>query len=100
MTEAAIGKKTDSLHGLKENVIMGNLIPAGTGLKRYSSIIVDPPEDDLFDAKPLKTEADLFAEEVLVYPDLPQISPTVDTRSFPEIKINGLSGIADSLTED
>ncbi|MBT7616461.1 MAG: DNA-directed RNA polymerase subunit beta' [Calditrichaeota bacterium] len=100
LTEAAIAKKTDSLHGLKENVIMGNLIPAGTGLKRYSTIIVDPPEEDVFDAKPSKTEVDLFAEEVLVSPDLQQMSPAVDTQSFPEINIDGLPGIADSITED
>jgi DNA-directed RNA polymerase subunit beta' len=35
LTEAAITGKTDYLHGLKENVIMGRLIPAGTGLKKY-----------------------------------------------------------------
>jgi len=35
LTEAAITGKTDQLYGLKENVIMGRLIPAGTGLKKY-----------------------------------------------------------------
>ena len=38
LTEAAIKGKTDPLLGLKENVIIGKQIPAGTGLKRYSSI--------------------------------------------------------------
>jgi DNA-directed RNA polymerase subunit beta' len=38
LTEAAIWGKTDHLHGLKENVIMGRLIPAGTGLARYRNI--------------------------------------------------------------
>jgi DNA-directed RNA polymerase subunit beta' len=38
LTEAAINGKTDSLLGLKENVIIGQLIPAGTGLERYRSI--------------------------------------------------------------
>jgi DNA-directed RNA polymerase subunit beta' len=38
LTEAAIWGKTDHLHGLKENVIMGRLIPAGTGLARYKNI--------------------------------------------------------------
>jgi DNA-directed RNA polymerase subunit beta' len=38
LTEAAIWGKTDHLHGLKENVIMGRLIPAGTGLARYSNV--------------------------------------------------------------
>ena len=38
LTEAAIKGKTDPLLGLKENVIIGKLIPAGTGLKRYKDI--------------------------------------------------------------
>jgi DNA-directed RNA polymerase subunit beta' len=38
LTEAAIWGKTDMLRGLKENVIMGRLIPAGTGLARYKNI--------------------------------------------------------------
>jgi DNA-directed RNA polymerase subunit beta' len=47
LTEAAIWGKTDHLHGLKENVIMGRLIPAGTGTPRYRSIGVriDAPEE-------------------------------------------------------
>jgi DNA-directed RNA polymerase subunit beta' len=47
LTEAAIWGKTDRLHGLKENVIMGRLIPAGTGMARYLNIGVQidaPPE--------------------------------------------------------
>ena len=38
LTEAAINGKVDTLNGLKENVIIGKLIPAGTGMKRYSNI--------------------------------------------------------------
>jgi DNA-directed RNA polymerase subunit beta' len=38
LTEAAIKGKKDPLTGLKENVIIGKLIPAGTGLKRYRDI--------------------------------------------------------------
>ncbi|MBQ7656614.1 MAG: DNA-directed RNA polymerase subunit beta', partial [Clostridia bacterium] len=38
LTEAAIKGKVDPLLGLKENVIIGKLIPAGTGLKRYKNI--------------------------------------------------------------
>jgi DNA-directed RNA polymerase subunit beta' len=47
LTEAAIWGKTDYLHGLKENVIMGRLIPAGTGLARYKNIgiQIDAPEE-------------------------------------------------------
>jgi DNA-directed RNA polymerase subunit beta' len=41
LTDAAIKGKTDKLLGLKENVIIGKLIPAGTGMKRYKNISVD-----------------------------------------------------------
>ena len=40
LTEAAIKGKVDPLLGLKENVIIGKLIPAGTGLKRYRDLEV------------------------------------------------------------
>ena len=45
LTEAAMNGKSDPLLGLKENVILGKLIPAGTGLARYSDIEVEPTED-------------------------------------------------------
>jgi DNA-directed RNA polymerase subunit beta' len=45
LTEAAIRGKSDSLLGLKENVIIGKLIPAGTGMTRYRSVTVKPAED-------------------------------------------------------
>jgi len=41
LTEAAVERKIDYLNGLKENVIMGHLIPAGTGLSRYQKIRVE-----------------------------------------------------------
>ena len=41
LTDAAIKGKTDKLQGLKENVIIGKLIPAGTGMKRYRNVSVD-----------------------------------------------------------
>ncbi len=40
LSEAAIRGRVDYLEGLKENVICGHLIPAGTGLKEYNDIIV------------------------------------------------------------
>ncbi|MDK4285309.1 DNA-directed RNA polymerase subunit beta' [Corynebacterium pseudodiphtheriticum] len=44
LTDAAINKRSDSLIGLKENVIIGKLIPAGTGINRYRNITVKPTE--------------------------------------------------------
>jgi DNA-directed RNA polymerase subunit beta' len=45
LTDAAIHAKSDPLLGLKENVIIGKLIPAGTGMLRYRSVRVEPTED-------------------------------------------------------
>ena len=47
LTEAAVSGKVDSLQGLKENVIMGRLIPAGTGARRYQQVELLSPEVEL-----------------------------------------------------
>jgi DNA-directed RNA polymerase subunit beta' len=47
LTDAAVAGKEDTLIGLKENVIMGHLIPAGTGLARYTNLVVEPPKEEL-----------------------------------------------------
>ena len=57
LTEAAIKGKVDPLIGLKENVIIGKLIPAGTGMKRYRNVVISTDQkmddeisfDDSFD---------------------------------------------------
>ena len=46
LTNAAIHGKTDNLLGLKENVILGKLIPAGTGIKRYQNTPLDTDQDE------------------------------------------------------
>jgi DNA-directed RNA polymerase subunit beta' len=60
LTEAAISGKVDYLRGLKENVIMGRLIPAGTGLERYRNIqlLTEVPREE-----PQAIEPDLTPEE-------------------------------------
>jgi DNA-directed RNA polymerase subunit beta' len=60
LTEAAISGKVDYLRGLKENVIMGRLIPAGTGLERYRNIqlLTELPKEE-----PQPIEPDLTPEE-------------------------------------
>ncbi len=45
LTDAAINARSDSLIGLKENVIIGKLIPAGTGISKYRNIRVEPTEE-------------------------------------------------------
>ncbi len=54
LTEAAINSRTDSLRGLKENIIMGRLIPAGTGLTSYKrwKVIVSEDDDTTFASLP------------------------------------------------
>ena len=47
LTEAAMNGKSDQLLGLKENVILGKLIPAGTGLSRYNNVTVEPTPEAL-----------------------------------------------------
>jgi DNA-directed RNA polymerase subunit beta' len=45
LTDAALSERSDPLLGLKENVIIGKLIPAGTGLARYRNVRVEPTEE-------------------------------------------------------
>jgi len=67
LTEAAISGKVDYLRGLKENVIMGRLIPAGTGLERYRNIQLltqlPPPEESEGMVAGLPGGPDLSPEE-------------------------------------
>jgi len=61
LTDAAIEGKVDHLNGLKENVIIGKLIPAATGLKRYRQITIEPAEPlPVTFARP-EAEAELLA---------------------------------------
>ena len=76
LTEAAIKGKVDELRGLKENVIIGKLIPAGTGAKQYSNIemmlekefMSDEPseflEEQLIDDDEIREEAMILEESV------------------------------------
>jgi DNA-directed RNA polymerase subunit beta' len=47
LTDAAIKSKVDPLIGLKENVLIGKLIPAGTGMKKYRSVKLDTESEEL-----------------------------------------------------
>ncbi|MCU0424518.1 MAG: DNA-directed RNA polymerase subunit beta' [Candidatus Kapabacteria bacterium] len=49
LTEAAIAAKADNLVGLKENIILGQLIPAGTGLRRCQDIVIHTEVGNIFD---------------------------------------------------
>jgi DNA-directed RNA polymerase subunit beta' len=77
LTEAALSGRSDPLLGLKENVIIGKLIPAGTGMRRYRSVKVNP----LVEAPTFEelVEADLVSEEALA--ELQQFEEPADGES-------------------
>ena len=62
LTEAAVSGKTDTLKGLKENVIIGHLIPAGTGLESYRSIEIPAEEMPFEESESGEAEMSLFEE--------------------------------------
>ncbi|MDP9227428.1 MAG: DNA-directed RNA polymerase subunit beta', partial [Actinomycetota bacterium] len=62
LTDAALEGKRDRLQGLKENVIIGKLIPAATGLKHYRSLEVEPVEPAQPPAEELLSEEELQAD--------------------------------------
>ena len=72
LTEAAIKGKVDPLIGLKENVLIGKLIPAGTGMKRYRSVkldsgeeVVETVEDEMMDTMEESVVVETTEEEVV-----------------------------------
>jgi DNA-directed RNA polymerase subunit beta' len=71
LTDAAIKGKIDPLIGLKENVIIGQLIPAGTGLKRYRTVTLDT-DAKIEAAKKAEEEARAQAAEGMIEEDLPE----------------------------
>jgi DNA-directed RNA polymerase subunit beta' len=70
LTEAAVSGRVDHLHGLKENVIVGRLIPAGTGAKIHQHIAVGPvaPEE-------MPQPEEMLDEAALDYDELSQLLP-------------------------
>ena len=81
LTEAAIWGKNDYLRGLKENVIMGRLIPAGTGMAQYLSIGIEVEMPEGFEIATAErgdaSEADLTAPRALVMDEAPESGPTL-----------------------
>ena len=66
LTDAAIKGKVDHLIGLKENVIIGKLIPAGTGMKRYRNVEIDTSEVDRLAAERAQLRDELYADDDLL----------------------------------
>jgi len=81
LTEAAIKGKVDPLIGLKENVIIGKLIPAGTGMKRYRNVKLD-----------IGTDESDFEEDIML--------DVEEKNVFDEMQSLEVMGIADHTEED
>ena len=81
LTEAAIKGKVDELVGLKENVIIGKLIPAGTGLAKYKNTRISTENDVL----PKKEDEELNEDDDIEDLDEEDTKPTLDTDAIEDI---------------
>ena len=81
LTDAAIKGKNDKLQGLKENVIIGKLIPAGTGMKKYRGISLDYGVNTaLIEAyREMQREMELEAEEEADDENMDEVVPVMGT---------------------
>ena len=86
LTDAAIKGKVDSLIGLKENVIIGKLVPAGTGMKCYSEVEVVPVDQPAPDPAPVEPEEDLSAPAETAAPQEEELpaAPAAEEPAAPE----------------
>jgi DNA-directed RNA polymerase subunit beta' len=91
LTEAALAGATDQLRGLKENVILGHLIPAGTGFDSYQRIrvqkLVEVPEGDETSDEAYLAEAREEAEELGA--ESPEFASTISQET--------LAGLSEAL---
>ena len=87
LTEAAIAGKTDELRGLKENVIIGKLIPAGTGFVGYKDIVLTE-DQHLLEEQKIKDANREFAsvvEDDTDFEDLAEMKTVGDDREIGEV---------------
>ncbi|MBP3912780.1 MAG: DNA-directed RNA polymerase subunit beta' [Lachnospiraceae bacterium] len=84
LTDAAIKGKVDPLIGLKENVIIGQLIPAGTGLRRYRNVTLDTDARIAEFGVNRRKEDEFYAEEEDDFKDEPITEETEEIHTEPE----------------
>jgi len=84
LTEAAIHGKSDRLEGLKENIIIGKLIPAGTGLDRYRQLAVEPTAKARENAYAVNQYDDAQDDETSEEPEKALDTADLDFSSFQE----------------
>ena len=83
LTEAAMQGKSDPLVGLKENVIIGKLIPAGTGLATYRDVTVEPTEEaraEHYPARLYASDQDFGSEDDLSFVDFESFAEPDDAK--------------------
>ena len=78
LTEAAISGKVDHLLGLKENVIIGKLIPAGSGLSQYRQCDAIDDEGDVQSDAPAE---EVVEDELLISDDVQPVSVSAEADS-------------------
>jgi DNA-directed RNA polymerase subunit beta' len=90
LTEAAINGKVDYLRGLKENVIMGRLVPAGTGMEYYrqvkiagEDVVEEPPTEPALEVPLDGRSIPGYDEETLVFYADACSTPAAATRKIP-----------------
>ena len=90
LTEAAIKGKIDNLIGLKENVLIGKLIPAGTGMKCYGNVKLDTDrfmeEELMLDEEELEVEEESNSEETSETADAPELEAVAEAEAEADVK--------------
>jgi len=81
LSDAAVAAKTDYLVGLKENIIIGQLIPAGTGLRHYQDMIVNSTVGNIFGRRTVETKAQDFIAPVDLQTAIEQEMALVNEQS-------------------
>ncbi len=99
LTEAAIEGRSDQLLGLKENVIIGKLIPAGTGMLRYRSIETVAPEAQPLPFYSSDTDQDL-AEWLRSLGETPSVLGDGTSRVEPTESFGGVANLGGTGTEE
>ena len=99
LTEAAIGGKKDKLLGLKENVIIGKLIPAGTGIGQYRAVEVEDTKEPEEDISITATSYTISDDEETVYASGEAALPAADEDEIEEIAEEAVAEV-DSSDEE
>ena len=97
LTEAAIKGKVDPLIGLKENVIIGKLIPAGTGMKRYQSVRLNT---EMSDFSELNLDEDLDDEDLELDEELDLEEAEDEAEAFEDEEAEDKAETATETDED